>query len=120
MKNSILVLGLLLLSACGEASEAPEVDRSRAEYRTFVNLGCLRCHGPDLAGTHKAPHLAGLDRNWTPEQLTAFLKDPQPFRERDPRIRDLARQYAAHEMPAYDVVDSVLVDLVDFLLAPGP
>jgi len=94
------------------------VDRTRPEYRTFVNLTCHRCHGPDLAGTHKGPALADLDRHWTRDGLVDFLREPSATQA--PRLQALSERYAPPVMPAYAIMASVLVDLADFLLAPGP
>lgn len=120
MKSSTSILLLLLATTLGcGGSEGPPVDRETEGYRTYVNLRCLRCHGPDLAGTHKAPTLAGLAERWEREELIAFLRDPRSHEARDPRLRALAKKYQAHEMPPYDIVDTTMDVLVDFLLAPG-
>jgi mono/diheme cytochrome c family protein len=81
--------------ACSPTTEAParESETVREGRRIYVSEGCPTCHGQDRAGANNGPPLQGLRARWTEENLIRFLHEPSAFRQRDPRLRQLADRY---------------------------
>jgi len=92
---------------------AAEDHPGRELYRRF---GCFKCHSLDLRGTHKGPPLVDTRERWDVAELTEYLRDPRPFLEQDPRLRDLARAYQPVEMPAFSVHQDKLQEVAAYLL----
>lgn len=103
------------LAGCG-GGEEPEGRAADARGRAlFMAFGCTLCHGPDGAGTTLGPPLRGLAKHWTREELASYLADPQAAVARDPRLAELARQYAK-EMPAITTPEEQRLEIADYVL----
>jgi len=113
-----MALAVLLASTaagCGgseEPQERPTDARGRALFTAF---GCALCHGPDGAGTGLGPGLRDLGRHWTREELASYFADPQAALASDPRLAELARQYA-REMPAITTPEEQRLEIADHVL----
>lgn len=83
--------------------------------QAYVNTGCVRCHGPALAGTAEGPPLQLLRQHWDEDSLVEYLKDPNAVMANDERLRRLAEQYPA-PMPAYRMTDEDRRALAAFVL----
>ncbi len=67
-------------------------------------LGCRNCHGQDLAGTEKAPSLAGINKYWSKDQLTNYLRNPSSFMDSE-RFQEYRQQYPNMVMPSFNNIN---------------
>lgn len=103
---------LVILTACGASGPPPGSPQA-----LYVELGCAKCHGPELQGQRSGPPLTGLGERWNEQTLASYLKDPRSFVEANPRLSYLDEQYAI-AMPAYpQIPEEDLKKLVDFMLS---
>ncbi len=93
--------------------------RPRSDGPTLFRVeNCANCHGPNGVGSPNGPTLVGLERNWDPETLNAFLADPEAWRERVPRLAELARAHR-NRMPSFShLSDRERSKLATHLLRP--
>jgi mono/diheme cytochrome c family protein len=96
-----------------------KIDREAAGYAIYQRLGCARCHGASLRGTHKAPPLLELARHHDAEGLLRYLENPDSAQIVDPRLNRLDTQFSKHEMPSYPLRIEAAQTLLNFLLAPS-
>lgn len=66
----------------------------------FVNFGCIKCHGENLAGTANGPQLANLTEHWNRQELIAYLRNPSSFMEEE-RFKDYRQKYPKQIMPGF-------------------
>jgi cytochrome c553 len=116
----LTILGVFLsLAACqrekNDASVA-QFDRKHPGYQLYQSFICSRCHGADLAGTHKAPSLANIRAQYDRVTLRAYLANPDSMQRIDPRLKALNEDYKAFEMPSYPLNVEHRERLIDFLL----
>lgn len=78
--------------------------------------GCLTCHGPDREGTRIGPPLKDLGYNWTAGTLDAYLRNPEPFLEKDQRLKNLKKMHGA-SMPPAPITEASRGELITYLLA---
>jgi mono/diheme cytochrome c family protein len=71
---SALVLALFCCTSAAPHA-ASEADDEKAGAILFRDKGCTFCHGPDGAGTAKAPSLVDIRKNklWPAEKITAQI-----------------------------------------------
>jgi cytochrome c553 len=80
-------------------------------------LGCRNCHGQDLAGTKMAPSLLGLQKYWSKDQLTNYLRNPSSFMDSD-RFKEYRQQYPNMVMPSFNNINvQELGKISEYLLA---
>ena len=82
-KRAFLVVAALLLAAPGLASAAEEqkpykIENGRVDQGTYNGYrrygeSCLRCHGPDGAGSSYAPNLTDSLKNMTQDQFNEVV-----------------------------------------------
>ena len=80
---------------------APPAPSGKGAYKTFV---CAACHGLDRKGTQNGPPVVSLAENWTLDELLEYLRDPKSYREKNPRLQELAGKYVGVVMPPYETV----------------
>ena len=85
----------------------------------YRHSGCVKCHGTHLKGSHLGPSLLGLKNRWERQELVRFLTNPLAYKDRDKRLKTLARRYPA-PMPMFIMGDADRERLVDFLLSVTP
>lgn len=113
-RAAFLALAALLAAACGPHPPATPQARGRKVYLER----CASCHGEGLEGKRTAPPLTRLHRHWDAARLAAYLKDPGPVVQHDPRLLHLSGEYTLR-MPAFpDLPPSERDDLLAFLLSP--
>lgn len=99
-----------------QATDAAAVERGRLVYEAEA---CGACHGERGEGTEVAPALVGLSASWQQEDLAAFLLDPGPALESDPRLAEMATRFDL-EMPGIASASAEEAsDLAEYLLS-GP
>ena len=67
-------------------------------------IGCINCHGNNLAGTAKGPNLVGIKKYWSRDQLINYLRNPNSFMSGD-RFQDYKAKYPNVIMPSYTNID---------------
>ncbi|HKI79468.1 MAG TPA: cytochrome c [Ignavibacteriaceae bacterium] len=81
------------------------------------SLGCVNCHGADLAGTNKAPSLLKVKDNWSRQELINYLRNPQSYMDSE-RFQEFKTKYPGVIMPAFNNIDiKDLGKIADYLLA---
>jgi len=70
----------------------------------IARIGCINCHGADLAGTVKGPSLAGIKQYWSRDQLINYLRNPNSFMSSE-RFQDYKAKYPNVIMPSYNNID---------------
>ena len=70
----------------------------------LARIGCIGCHGSDLAGTIKGPSLVGLSQYWSRDQLINYLRNPNSFMNSE-RFQDYKAKYPNVIMPSYSNID---------------
>jgi cytochrome c553 len=104
-------------AAPASAPSLPDPDAMARGAAVWEAEGCGLCHGDSGEGGEIAPPLRGLEANWTPEDLAAYLADPVVDPEENPRLAALAEQYEI-EMPGVQSSGgSEVEDLVVFLMS---
>ena len=98
---AIALLGAAGTPRPGAKWGAPPAPSGKGLYRTFA---CVTCHGLDRKGTRNAPPLVSLTENWTLDEILKYLRDPKSYREKDPRLQEMAKNYTALTMPPYESV----------------
>jgi hypothetical protein len=95
-----------------------EVDRASEGYVLYQRLGCPRCHGNTLQGTHKAPSLREVAKHYDQNGIAQYLANPDSAQQVDPRLSRLNEEYSKHEMPSFPLHPEASETLANFLLAP--
>lgn len=119
---AILLLGALFLARSlllRSDSPRPRIDRQAEGFGLYQRLGCRRCHGNELQGSHKAPPLLALAAHYDSSGLIRYLENPDSAQTADPRLNRLDLEYSKHEMPAFPLHPKAAQTLADFLLAPS-
>jgi mono/diheme cytochrome c family protein len=102
---------ILVLAACGEPGPPPGTPEA-----LYLDLGCVKCHGPDRQGQKSGPPLLDIGDNWQEEDLLEYLADPKGVMEKTPRLKYMAENYPIM-MPAYaDTNEEDLRKLARFIL----
>ena len=86
-----LVLLLFLVAGCSDGVSAKS--GSRAGVDLYATQGCVTCHAPDGSGTVFGPTLLGKKSFWTREKLVVYLREPQAYTAKDPRLSEQARRF---------------------------
>jgi len=81
----------------------------------FVDQGCARCHGSNLAGTRLGPPLMGLDSIWSEKTLIEYLNNPADYRARDARLQELGSAFSVH-MPQTPMSDETRREIARHIL----
>jgi len=82
----------------------------------MVRLGCIGCHGVDLAGTMKAPSLIDIKANWSKDKLINYLRSPDSFMDSD-RFKAYKQKYPGAIMPSFNNISvQELGKIAEFLL----
>jgi mono/diheme cytochrome c family protein len=80
-------------------------------------IGCIGCHGSDLAGTTRAPSLVGVRQHWSRDQLINYLRNPNSFMNSE-RFQNYKAKYPNVIMPSYNNIDvKDLGKIADYLLS---
>jgi len=93
-----------------------ETNNEITGVQLFVNFGCIKCHGENLAGTADGPKLADLTEHWSRQTLIAYLRNPFSFMEEE-RFKEYRQLYPKQIMPDFgnkNIKD--LGKLADYLL----
>ena len=45
----------------------------------IARIGCINCHGNELAGTEKGPSLVDIKKYWSRDQLINYIRNPNSF-----------------------------------------
>lgn len=92
------VVGTVAFAAgCGGRQPAPPAgldEVQTAGWQAYVDLNCASCHGQAREGQRSGPALTDLTKNWTAEQLVAYLTDPDAVVEATPRLAYKAERYS--------------------------
>lgn len=84
--------------------------------KLFDAQGCATCHGSDYKGTQLGPPLARLKKTWKRQELLQYLKNPEQYAEKNPRLKKLASNYSMMKMPGFDFLKPTeLQAIMDFL-----
>jgi len=100
-------------------NNSPGVEETNNEItgaQLFVNFGCIKCHGENLAGTSNGPQLANLNEHWNRTSLIAYLRNPSSYMEEE-RFKEYRQMYPKQIMPGFgnkNIKD--IGKLTDFLL----
>jgi len=70
----------------------------------IARIGCINCHGNDLAGTEKGPSLVDIKKYWSRDQLINYLRNPNSFMSSE-RFQDYKAKYSNVIMPSYTNID---------------
>ena len=70
----------------------------------IARVGCINCHGNNLAGTAKGPTLIGIKQFWSRDQLINYLRNPNSFMSAN-RFKDYKEKYPDVIMPSYTNID---------------
>jgi len=70
----------------------------------IARIGCINCHGNDLAGTEKGPSLVDIKKYWSRGQLINYLRNPNSFMSSE-RFQDYKEKYPNVVMPSYTNID---------------
>jgi len=70
----------------------------------IARIGCINCHGNELAGTEKGPSLAEVKKYWSRDQLINYLRNPNSFMSSE-RFQDYKAKYPNVIMPSYTNID---------------
>lgn len=99
--------------ACDSTPPGP-----RSGETLFTEVGCINCHGVGGMGIAGfAPTLHGKMKYWTRETVIAYVKDPQGYAARDPRLREQGRGYSL-PMPKVVLENPIEYEnLADYVLA---
>jgi len=58
----------------------------------IARIGCINCHGNELAGTEKGPSLVDIKKYWSRDQLINYLRNPNSFMSSE-RFQDYKAKY---------------------------
>lgn len=84
--------------------------------KLFEEQGCATCHGSDYKGTQLGPPLTRLKKIWKRQELLQYLKNPEQYEEKNPRLKKLATNYSMMKMPGFDFLKPIaLQSVIDFL-----
>ncbi len=79
-------------------------------------LGCVNCHGNDLAGTKMGPNLKNISQFWSRDQLINYFRNPSSFMSSS-RFKEYQEQYPSRMMPSFGNIDvKELGKIADYLL----
>jgi len=84
-------------------NNSPVVEETNNEItgaQLFVNFGCIKCHGENLAGTSNGPQLANLNEHWNRTSLIAYLRNPSSYMEED-RFKEYRQMFPKQIMPGF-------------------
>ena len=109
VRTALAIVLLACASACGGGPASAPAGRRGAEV--YSAQGCGTCHAPDGAGTMLGPSLRGKSSHWTREKMVEYLRNPQAFAEKDPRLAEQARRYAL-PMTRFDKLTAEEIDAV--------
>ena len=70
----------------------------------IARIGCINCHGNDLAGTAKGPSLIGITKYWSRDQLINYLRNPSSFMSSE-KFKDYKEKFPNVMMPSYNNID---------------
>jgi cytochrome c2 len=85
-------------------------------YAVYQAQNCAMCHGSDLRGTPSGPALSGIKEHWDAVKLSAYLKDPQGYADKDPRLAANREKFAMRMRP-FSLSAADETALIDFLLS---
>jgi mono/diheme cytochrome c family protein len=88
-------------------------------FLVYKEVNCTMCHGADRSGSTMAPALTGLNAYWDVGKLSQYLRDPEGYSAKDPRLSEQDQQYAM-QMPPFEGSDEELAALAAWLLKPPP
>lgn len=103
MIRACLLLSLLsLLSCLGCSNDSPPASSQEPDGpKLFVSKNCSTCHGPKHEGTFMAPPLAKLNLHWNAADLAGFLKEPNVWKEKTPRLAEHAKHFRSPMPPMF-------------------
>jgi len=64
-------------SGMGMMGQSQQSGKPLSPAEMISSLGCVNCHGADLAGTNKGPALVRIKDNWSRQELINYLRNPQ-------------------------------------------
>jgi mono/diheme cytochrome c family protein len=70
----------------------------------IVRVGCINCHGNDLAGTSRGPSLISITKYWSRDKLINYLRNPNAFMNSE-RFQEYKEKYPNVIMPSYNNID---------------
>lgn len=92
-------------------------DKIETGARLYQQSGCATCHGTGAEGTARGPALTELEDRWDPTVLSAYLKNPKSYREKDERLQRLSKRYFPVLMPGLETLNEAERSLIsDYLL----
>ena len=110
----VLLSAGLVFIACGE-KKVP-VDQLTTGPELYAGLGCARCHGDAGEGIKTGPPIRNMGRFWEQDTMVAFLKNPESFKQKDPRLMARSESYPIYMPPVTGATDEQLKTLVGFVL----
>lgn len=111
-----LLLSATLLTGCPDSppTTGPELFRA---------WGCIQCHGESGTGIQGlGPSLQGKASFWTRETLTQYIRDPQGFAAKTPRLKEQGRNFMTPMPPVLTKDEAAVGRVIDHvltLLAPA-
>ena len=109
----------LMLSACRKTGEKPEGAASAADAgkELFSAKNCVMCHGDNGEGRSSAPALRMLKQYYTKNQLIEYLKDPNAYADKTPRLAERRGMYP-RMMPSFKSSEAAeLEQLAEYVLS---
>ena len=100
MIRACLLLSLLSCLGCSDDS-APSSSQKPDGPKLFVTKNCTTCHGPKHEGTFMAPPLTRLSEHWNATDLASFLKEPNVWKQKSPRLTEHAKLYRSPMPPTF-------------------
>lgn len=100
MIRACLLLSLLSCLGCSDDSAPPSSQKPDGP-KLYVSKNCTTCHGPKHEGTFMAPPLIRLSEHWNVEDLASFLKEPNVWKQKSPRLAEHAKHYRSPMPPTF-------------------
>jgi cytochrome c553 len=121
MKRTIHIFTLcsiaLFLAACGKSGGKPEAAAADAGKELFSAKNCVMCHGDNGEGKASAPALRMLKQYYTKDQLIEYLKDPNAYADKTPRLAE-RRGMFPRMMPSFRSTEPAeLEQLAEYVLS---
>ena len=110
----LVVSAALVFAACGE-KKVPITQLTTGE-ELFTGLGCARCHGAAGEGIKTGPPVLNMAKFWDEDTMVAFLKNPESFKQKDPRLMARSESYPIYMPPVTGATDEQLKTLSGFVL----